>query len=87
LDGEEVNDHGTDPLDDDTDNDEFEDGLEIDLGTDPLDPNSFPNDIDPFMYFLNIPGYSSIIISLCLVSTVTLLIWKSKRNKITFIRI
>ena len=41
ADGAEVNDFGTSPLLHDTDGDQFGDGLEIDLGTDPLDPNSF----------------------------------------------
>lgn len=33
-------DRGTDPTNPDTDGDGFEDGDEVDLGTDPLDPNS-----------------------------------------------
>ena len=86
LDGEEINDHQTDPLDADTDDDDYE----VCTWTFALilnhDANSFPNDIDPFMYFQNIPGYSSIIVSLCLISTITILIWKSKRNKINFLR-
>lgn len=41
ADGVEVDDLGTGPLLRDTDGDQFGDGLEIDLGTDPLDPNSF----------------------------------------------
>ena len=88
LDGEEINNYGTDPLDADTDNDNYNDGFEVEQGTDPLDPESYPDKVveDPFMYFLNIPGYSSIIVSICLISTISLLIWRSKKSKITFIR-
>ena len=85
LDGEEINVYETDPLDADSDNDDYDDGYEIESGTDPLDPDSFP-DKNPFMYFLNIPGYPSIIVSICLISTIALLIWRSKRSKITFLR-
>ncbi len=41
-DGDEVNTHGTDPLDNDTDGDGFSDGLEIEEGTNPLDPEDPP---------------------------------------------
>ena len=34
---------GTNPFDPDTDHDGYPDGLEIALGSDPLDPNSVPN--------------------------------------------
>ena len=85
LDGEEINDYDTDPLDSDTDDDDYDDGYEVERGTDPLDPDSFP-DKDPFMYFLIIPGYPSIIVSIFLISTIALLIWRSKKSKITFLR-
>ncbi len=39
-DGDEVNTHGTDPLDKDTDGDGFSDGFEINNNLDPLDPHS-----------------------------------------------
>ena len=42
TDGEEVNEYGTDPLNPDTDGDGFTDGQEIEMGTDPLDPNDPP---------------------------------------------
>ena len=42
TDGEEVVTHGTDPLLVDTDADGFDDPTEINLGSDPLDPLSFP---------------------------------------------
>ena len=45
-DGEEVNEYKTNPNEKDTDWDKFGDGSEIKLGTDPLDPNSFPGDRD-----------------------------------------
>jgi peroxiredoxin len=41
-DGEEVNTHGTDPLEPDTDLDGFEDGEEVEAGVDPTDPLSYP---------------------------------------------
>ena len=41
-DGVEVNMYHTDPLAWDTDGDGYFDGVEIDAGTNPLDPNSFP---------------------------------------------
>ena len=40
LDGEEWTDYGTDPTMYDTDGDSFSDGLEVEAGTDPLDPES-----------------------------------------------
>ncbi len=40
LDGEEWSDYGTDPTMYDTDGDSFSDGLEVEAGTDPLDPES-----------------------------------------------
>ncbi len=42
TDYEEVMVHGTDPLNPDTDGDGFTDGQEIEMGTDPLDPNDPP---------------------------------------------
>jgi len=39
LDGQEVNDHDTDPIDPDTDGDNWDDGDEVELGYDPNDPN------------------------------------------------
>lgn len=42
-DGEEVHEHGTDPLEPDTDLDGFEDGEEVEAGTDPTDPLAFPD--------------------------------------------
>lgn len=43
-DGDEVLKYKTSPLKQDTDGDEVPDGIEIELGTDPLDPKSFPTD-------------------------------------------
>lgn len=43
-DGDEVYEHGTDPLDPDTDRDGFEDGEEVDAGADPTDPLAYPDD-------------------------------------------
>lgn len=42
TDGEEVNTHHTDPIETDSDGDFFGDGLELDYGTDPLNPADFP---------------------------------------------
>jgi hypothetical protein len=42
-DGDEVNIHGTSPLLQDTDGDGFLDPFELAQGTDPTDPNSYPN--------------------------------------------
>lgn len=42
-DGEEINLYGTDPNNADTDGDTFDDGIEVRLGTDPLDPNDYPD--------------------------------------------
>ena len=41
-DGDEVNIHNTDPNDPDTDGDGISDQLEVVFGTDPLDPESWP---------------------------------------------
>jgi parallel beta-helix repeat protein len=46
-DGQEVLDYNTNPLDEDTDGDSYSDGVEIDAGTDPLDPDSYPKLFDP----------------------------------------
>lgn len=43
LDADEVNVHGTDPNLADTDGDEVTDGAEVAAGTDPLDPDDFPD--------------------------------------------
>jgi RHS repeat-associated protein len=42
TDGNEANSHSTNPTKIDTDGDFFGDGLELEAGTDPLDPNDFP---------------------------------------------
>lgn len=42
-DGEEVNESGTSPLDEDTDRDGFSDGQEVANGSDPGNPNDFPD--------------------------------------------
>jgi len=41
-DDDEINIYGTDPFNPDTDGDSWWDGDEVDAGSDPLDPNSFP---------------------------------------------
>ncbi len=46
-DGEEVNAHGTDPLNPDTDGDGINDSTEIAFGTSPTDNSSFPGNIGP----------------------------------------
>ncbi len=46
LDGEEVDEFGTDPFTFDSDDDTFPDPLELEAGTDPLDPASTPLDQD-----------------------------------------
>jgi len=43
ADGDEVNVHGTNPTLADTDGDNFADNVELDQGTDPLDPSSYPD--------------------------------------------
>jgi len=43
LDGEEINTYNTDPNNDDTDGDSYDDYEEIEAGTDPLDPDSYPD--------------------------------------------
>ena len=43
--------NGCDPYDEDCDDDGFSDGAEIRAGTDPLNPNSFPNPSDPFPWW------------------------------------
>lgn len=48
TDYEEIYEYGTDPLNPDTDGDGFSDGQEIEMGTDPLDPND-----PPFIHELN----------------------------------
>lgn len=45
-DKKEVTKYKTNPNKKDTDGDKFTDGSEIDYGTDPLDPNSYPQDAD-----------------------------------------
>lgn len=45
-DGDEVNIHGTDPLDSDSDDDLVDDAAEVLAGTDPNDPASYPGDGD-----------------------------------------
>lgn len=42
TDGDEVDGHGTDPVLLDSDGDDFGDGLELEYGTDPLNPADFP---------------------------------------------
>ncbi|MFT7520492.1 MAG: hypothetical protein ACI9MC_002641, partial [Kiritimatiellia bacterium] len=42
LDGEEVHEYGTDPLQADGDHDGFEDPAEIEAGTDSMDPLDYP---------------------------------------------
>ena len=44
--GEEVNNYGTDPRNEDTDGDGYSDPVEIREGSDPTDPNSKPDDCD-----------------------------------------
>ena len=44
--GEEVNNYGTDPRNEDTDGDGYSDPIEIREGSDPTDPNSTPDDCD-----------------------------------------
>lgn len=43
---DEIKTHKTDPNKKDTDGDKYLDGSEVELGTNPLDPNSFPGDRD-----------------------------------------
>ncbi len=45
-DGEEVNVYGTDPLVTDTDGDGYDDYMEVSVGSDPLDPADYPDDLD-----------------------------------------
>jgi len=52
TDDEEVNIHGSDPLDADTDGDGLGDGQEIELGLNPLDPDDCPIDYCPQSSFL-----------------------------------
>jgi len=44
-DGDESDTHGTDPYDSDSDDDGSSDGIEVTVGTDPLDPTDVPGDI------------------------------------------
>jgi hypothetical protein len=45
-DEDESTEHGTDPYDDDTDGDGASDGVEVTVGTDPVDPSDVPGDLD-----------------------------------------
>ena len=52
--GDEVYEHGTSPTDADTDDGGVEDGVEVERGSDPLDPaDDFPDGVEPDVYSFN----------------------------------
>ncbi|MFW9922069.1 MAG: ABC transporter substrate-binding protein [Candidatus Thorarchaeota archaeon] len=87
LDGVEVLYYQTDPLNPDTDEDGFSDGDEVFYGTDPLDPEVYPdeslvnrnNTIDIFVNSLN--GTITITTSILSVVAITLFAMIRRRNK------
>ncbi|MBD3190658.1 MAG: hypothetical protein GF308_08435 [Candidatus Heimdallarchaeota archaeon] len=70
LDGEEIFIYGTDPLITDTDGDEYSDYREVELGSNPLNPNSVPpswfirTDIGPVVFFVIISSILLLYVSI-----------------------
>ncbi len=71
-DGEEVNTYNTDPNDRDTDGDSYDDDEEIEAGTDPLDPDSYP-DSETFI------GWSPSVLFGCMLLGISILIFKKRK--------
>jgi len=83
---EEVDTYYTNPLVSDTDNDGVDDGIEIDAGTDPKNPEAFPTETETVLIpvttegeIIFIPGYTSIPAIFGL--SVLLLVFRRRSNR------
>lgn len=61
TDAEEVDDHQTDPADEDTDGDGFDDYTEVGAGSDPKDPESTPEDFVPVAGALGLAALAGLL--------------------------